>query len=140
MASYVFDHIKNKVSDGSVNFEDANYKMILVSSEVFNNSETIKTKTDWSEVSAYDIQTSEYNTLGYNGPEDLSNIGSISADGNITLSADNITYLVSTIDADGAVIYTSEEGLFCAIDFGGKKSSDNGVFDLNFSNGFLKIK
>lgn len=140
MASYVFDHIKNKVSDGSVNFETADYKMILVNSEVFTDS-TIKTKTDWSEVSAYDIrETSSYNTSGYNGPKDLSNIGNISADGNITLSADNITYPVSTIDAEGAVIYTSEEGLFCAIDFGGKKSSDDGVFDLNFSNGFLKIK
>ena len=59
----------------------------------------------------------------------------------VYISATDISFPISTIDANGAVVFKNDTSgtLVNAIDFGSKISSNNGVFQVPVSNGFVKI-
>tara|TARA_Y100000310_G_C20704329_1_gene833671 strand:- start:39256 stop:39717 length:462 start_codon:yes stop_codon:yes gene_type:complete len=152
MASYTFDGVKLKVAKGEMIFfgvSDGDFKMALVTSGVFENQSTgaMSDSTVWDDVSACEItENVNYNTVGYTGPVDLTNVGTLEEDVNgftqLKVSAIDVSYPVSQIDADGAVVYKNDASktLVEAIHFGSKISSNNGVFNVNISNnGWIRI-
>jgi hypothetical protein len=152
MAGYVFDTVKLKVLKAEITFDvpDGTYKAALVTSAAFIDFGTgaLSDKEFWSEVSGTEItEDSTYNTVGYNGPENINNSGFTEVDvfgfTQQIVSADDISYPVSTIDADGVIIYRNDASgtLINAIHFGQKISSSQGVFNMPFStDGYIKIK
>ena len=150
MSSYTFDHLKEKMAKAEINFDvvDGAYKVALVTSAVFENEETgsMSDYTSWSEVSAYEIsEDAGYNSISYVGSENINNIGFVNINNGgyttVKLSASDVVYPISTIDANGAVIYANDANktLICAVDFGRKIISNNGTFTISLSNGFLQL-
>ncbi len=149
MASFVFDSVKDKVANGTINFVANNtFKVALVSEDFFDDS-NISAKTKWSDVSNYEITDSSNNNnnIGYSqqyldGVNTTTEI--VGSYTNTIIKADDINYgNTSTITARGAVIFRTDtdETLILAIDFGADVMSTNGVFTLKFSEtGFLKIR
>lgn len=152
MGSYVFDHVKLKIAQSNLSFKnvtDGSFKLVLVTSGVFDdfNNGALSNETSWDDISEYEISEPDYNTDGYTDSIDLNDVGTLEVDvGGFTelkISATDISIPVSKIDACGAIIYKNDEDntLISAIDFGGKVSSNNGVFVINLStNGWLRIK
>lgn len=152
MSSYVFDHVKEKMAKGELTFDapDGAYKLALVTSAVFDDfaNGALSDAEGWyADLSGYEItEDSNYNTAGYTGHQNLINLGFIETDvagfTDIKVSATDIVFPISTIDADGAVVYKDDTNgtLIVAIDFGGRIISNNGTFQVNTSQkGFLKI-
>jgi len=147
MASFVFDSVKDKVANGTINFVADNiFKVALVSEDFFDVSH-ISTKTKWSDVSGYEITNTSNNDIGYS-QQYLAGVNTttetVGSYTNTIIKADDINYgNTSTITARGAVIFRADtyETLILAIDFGEDVMSTNGVFTLKFSEtGFLKIR
>lgn len=146
MASFVFNKIKNLVSQGNVDFVNSTLLISLMDEDYFNHIDAALTK--WSEISQYEIDPST--NPGYTSNVSLENINiksetiTGSTETNTIVYADDIFYdNVSTITAHGAVIYMNDTNktLVLAIDFGGNVSSTNGLFSIKIKdNGFLKIK
>lgn len=149
MASYTFDSLKSKMATAEITFDvpDGSYKVALVTSAVFANPSTgaLSNSEFWNEVSAYEItEDVNYNTESYVGPENMTNVALIETDNsgytNVNISATDIVYPISTIDANGAVVYRTSDGrLICAVDFGVKRISNQGTFTVALSNGFLQL-
>jgi len=163
MANYIFDNAKEMFAKGLLNFNnpaDGLFRIALVTSDVFTGN-NINNKTLWSDISNYHIlNNSSYSKINYPTSSTepgsplknvgISKISDINNDGypDIKVYADDIVYNASTIDADGAVIIrgTSTSNVYdliCALDFGVRKSSNNGAFRLKLSSssgGFLTIK
>jgi hypothetical protein len=150
MASYIFDGVKLKIFTGNMDFEfaDGDLKLALVTSAVFANWNTgaLSDSDYWYELSAYEItEDSNYNTSGYS-QQDLNNVGLNEIDVNgfthLVVSADDINFAISTIDAYGAVIYESaDESLVVAVNFNSLVSSNNGTFNIPLSTtGVLKLQ
>ena len=152
MSSYVFDNVKLKLAKGEITFfavPDGAYKLALVTSAAFQNIENgaLSDNEFWSDVSGTEItQNINYNTQGYNGHQDLKNVGLLEVDVNgltqLKISATDISFPISKIDADGVIIYRNDinKTLIEAIHFGQKVSSNNGVFIIELSkNGWIRI-
>ena len=152
MASYTFDQIKVNVAIGAFdmsNVPDGAYKVALVTSAVFADEATgsLASETSWDDISQHDITNSaSYNNEGYTGAVDITNVGILSGAVNgfvqVKISATDVVFPQSQIDADGAVIYKNDvnKTLYQAMDFGGKQSSNNGIFTIPMAdNGFLRI-
>lgn len=154
MASYTFDSIKLKIAKGEITFygiPDGGFKLALVTSAAFASPTTgnLSDNEFWNDsvVSATEItEDANYNNTGYTGHQDLTNIGIVEVDVDgftqLKVSANDISFPVSQIDADGAIVYKNDTNktLIEAIHFGGKISSNNGVFILDLSTqGWIRI-
>jgi len=152
MSSYVFDTVKIRIARGEITFyniPDGGYRLALVTSAAFANMSTgaLSDKVTWEDVKHTEItQDVNYNSEGYNGHQKLKNIGLYEEDVDgftqLKISATDISFPISTINADGAIIYKDDSHLTLieAIDFGGKISSNNGVFLLELATkGWLRI-
>jgi hypothetical protein len=165
MTSYVFSNIKKLLATSNFNFTSGVFKMALMSKDVLNESNY--DATTWSQIKQYEISgLSEYNHEGYQQAK-LVDVKSqkitMRGSGEDTVPdyriyANNITYPVSTIDADCAVIVKSISGGYgdivnddipvLVLDLrpsGVMKSvsSSQGVFTIkldNNSGGYLIIK
>jgi len=151
--SYTFNKIKLKMAKGELKFygiPDGGFKLVLVTSAAFENQETgaLSDNEFWGQVSGTEItQDGGYNTDGYTGHQDLINIGTQEVDVNgltqLKVSATDISFPVSTIDADGAIVYKNDTNktLIEAIEFDVKQISNSGVFYINLSkNGWIRIQ
>jgi len=152
MSSYTFDRIKLAIAKGELTFynvNDGDFKLALVTSAAFDNMATgaLSDSILWSDVEHTEItQDVNYNTEGYDGHQDLKSVGLLEVDVDgltqLKVSASDMTFPISQIDADGAIIYKNDSQLTLieAIDFGGKVSSNNGVFIIELSkNGWIRI-
>jgi len=153
MSTYVFDNVKSLMAKSQLSFygvPDGGFKLALVTSAAFTNSETgsLSDEQYWSGVSGTEItEDSAYFTVGYTGHQDLNSVGLLEVDSGgytqIKVSANDISFPVSKIDADGAIIYKNDTNktLIIAIDFGEKKRSSDGVFNMGMSeNGWIRIQ
>ena len=165
MASYVFSNIKKLLATSNFNFTSGVFKMALMGEGVL--SESCYDNTKWSQIKQYEI--SLLNGYSHEGYQQAKLVGVYSqkitmrGSGEDTvpdyrISANNITYQVSTIDADCAVIVKSISGadgniadndipvLVLDLRPSGKMtpvSSSQGVFTIkldNDSGGYLIIK
>lgn len=160
MASFIFEHVKTKIANQSIKLVDVDniYKIALLDDTILNDVNTYSSKTVWSDISQFEITNiTEYNHEGYS-QKFLKNIKGENVTSNGTcddtipdykISADNIVYNVSTIDADCAVILRnvgSDPELIAALDLrhnGEKISSNQGTFTIRLdsnSGGYLIIK
>jgi len=151
--SYVFDHVKLLIAKGELKFYNIpadGFRLALVTSAAFDNFATgaFSDYMYWNQVSGSEINApgSGYNYTGYTGPESLINNGTLEEDVDgftqLKVSASDIAYPISTIEADGAVVYKNDaQGtLVTAIHFGEKKSSNNGSFIIDLStDGWIRI-
>jgi len=151
--SYVFDHVKMMVAKGQIifyNIPDGGFKLALVTSAAFDNfsAGAFSDYEYWNDVSAAEINVtgSGYSSKGYTGPESLVNNGTSEEEVNgftqVKVSATDMSYPISTIDADGAVVFKNDSTctLITAIHFGEKKSSNNGSFIIDLSTeGWIRI-
>jgi len=172
MASFVFDQVKEFAISGTLNFNnvaDGTYRVALMVSDVVDDPSLYSPKKYWSEISQFEIVNySTYNNDGYPGrnPYPDSKPGNVlkgvkiednpAGGGDDGLMdkvayAKNISYNVSTIDADCVIIMKisskpNDYDLIAAIDIrvdGQSVKSNNGVFSLLFdlnSGGFLTVK
>ena len=152
MSSYTFDRVKLAVAKGELTFfavNDGDFRLALVTSAAFDNmaNGALSDSILWSDVEYTEItQDANYNTDGYTGHQQLTSVGLLEVDVNgltqLKVSASDISFPISTIDADGAIIYKNDSRLTLieAIDFGGKVTSNNGVFILELSKlGWIRI-
>lgn len=152
MSSYTFDRVKLAVAKGELTFYnvlDNDFYLALVTSAAFDNMENgaLSDSILWSDVQHTEItQNVNYNTEGYTGHQGLKSVGVLEVDVDgltqLKVSATDISFPISKIDADGAIIYKNDSHLTLveAIDFGGKMSSNNGVFILELSTkGWIRI-
>lgn len=153
MSSYKFDSVPLKIAKGQITFYgvvDGDYKLALVTSAAFDNLSTgsLSNFSTWNEVSGTEINVvgSGYNSTGYTGLQSLEGVGLLEVDVNgfnqLKVSANDITFPLSTIDANGAIIMKNDadKTLINAIDFGAKKPSNNGAFVVNLSkDGWIRI-
>ncbi len=158
MASYMFDQVKILAATQAIKFVDNDgiYMLALLDDTILDKT-TYSGKTKWSDISSYEISNvSGYNSLTYEQRpitnmvgETLTDAGGACDDGlpDYKVSAQNIIYNVSTIDADCAVIMRKSDGaLIACLDLqsnGSKISSNMGVFTVRLdssSGGFLILK
>jgi len=162
MSSYVFDDIKNLVAKGQIVFEvpDNTFYLALVNEEVFMDftNGSLSNSKRWSDISDNEINASgsSLNNSGYEIRPLLGvTVDNVDVNGftHTIVKAADVNYQISTIDAYGAVIFKNDEGsvnpdgshnydgtLINAIDFGERVSSNNGVYTIKLSEGFLNIK
>lgn len=155
MASFVFTNAKLLLSTGDLSFDGSEsiYKLALMGSDFFEISD-VASKTEWGDIKSTEIPTNDvtkYTSKTLNGVQSTPK-----NDGSCIISADNISYPISTISASYIVIVKSSVGsddiiydtdlLVTAIDIriaGNPVTSNNGVFNINLSfssGGFLIIK
>lgn len=161
MSSYVFDQIKPLVSEGNINFVQSGlFYIALVDETAFADFTTgaLSDFAEWSDISANHeiINNPALNSVGYQILP-LNNVSSTDVDVNgftqTLIEADDIIYQASKIDAYGAVVFMNDNGgvdgggqpiyngtLVTALDFGGRVSSNNGIYTISLSGGFLRIK
>jgi len=143
MPSFVFNKFKGDLFGGAHVLSAANgtYAVALVVTSAAFASGVSATNIDsvsaWSALSAtWGIAGKDgYNSTGYT-PIGLS--ATVTSADTTTdkgvWAASNISWPSSTIDADGCVIYRVSDGaMVCAVDFGGKKSSSNGDFTIEWN-------
>lgn len=156
MSSYIFDQIKPLVATGGINFQmpDDVLYIALVDHTIFDdfNNGAMSNSSIWSDISNNEIINDT--SLNINGYEILPLINitltyvEVSGFTQVHVKANDILYPISTIDAYGAVIFRNDNGnvngpdgtLITALDFGGRVSSNNGVYTVKLSDGFLRIK
>ena len=107
MSTYVFDGVKLKVAKSELSFygvPDGGFKLALVTSAAFENSETgsLSDEDYWSGVSGTEItENSAYFTTGYTGHQDLNSVGLLEVDSGgytqIKVSASDISFVVPLI-------------------------------------------
>lgn len=161
MSSYVFDQIKPLVATGSFNFAvgDNVFYIALVNETVFDDfaNGAMSSEINWSDIESSDIsQDANLNNAGYE-IKPLVGVTLVDVDSlgftQTHVMADDVLYPISTIDAFGAVIFRNNAGsiggggqpvydgqLITALEFGGRVSSNNGVYTIKLSDGFLRIK
>jgi len=154
MASFVFSNAKLQLSYGNLSFEPGEgvYKLALMSSDIRSISGVVDFIT-WGQIKTHEVDDND--TTKYT-PKMLSGVTSERKNnGECIISADNVSYPISTISASYIVIVKSstnngiindDDILVLAIDVrngGNPITSNNGVFNINLnsaSGGFLKIK
>jgi len=153
MSSFIFDKAKLKIAKKEIDFIDDTFKIALVTSAAFVDPGPTSNLENWGDVSATCEITTDgsYSTDGYvAGGVELTNVDFIEVeDGRFTaftVSATDVDAwdggVLSTIDADGAIIYdtSASNANICAIDFGSKASSSNGALTVPTSNGWLTLQ
>jgi hypothetical protein len=147
MIKYTFNKFKSDVVLGQHNLSasDNTYYIALVNTLPFINIDTnMDTDLGWNVLSAsWDItNTSGYNTVGYS-PAGLTTC-TITTDNTNNLSkwsCDTVTWLSSTIDADGYVIYKGSDYTMVLVEeFDVKKQSSNASLSITFTNGLLNLR
>ncbi|MFA5484960.1 MAG: hypothetical protein WC260_01800 [Candidatus Pacearchaeota archaeon] len=139
MSSYVFNNAKNEISIGGIDFSSDTFKITLV--KPFPESE--KEAIEWEDIESYEISGTDAD--GYkSGGVTLSNVGIFMDGDNVLVSATNVDDwgegVITTINANGAIIFReTDDLLICAIDLG-EVSSSSGSFTVRLQSGFLKIK
>ena len=140
MANSVYNHFKKELANGTFNFTDNTFKIMLVTSSYTPDIDADK---------VYEDVTNEVVGAGYvAGGATLANLLVSQDDGDDEGVVDNtadITWGSSSITARGAVVYRDgdsgkDSDLVCFIDFTTDKTSDNGDFTIQFdSEGILNI-
>ena len=149
MSSFIFNQVKGMAIQGQLDFSTQAFKLALLDNVIVDDPETWSEKTLWSEVESNQIIPGG----GYTIPVDLANvvvaeINDVSGDSlkDFKVSADNVTWVQSTITASCAVIYREDGKLICALDLrpdgSTPVSSVVGTFTVTLdtgSGGFLII-
>ncbi len=162
MASFIFDQVKTLLATNAIKLvdNDGTYVLALLDNTILDAKSTYSSKTKWSDISTYEISSvTGYNSVTYEqrsltnmSGETITDAGGSCDDGlpDYKVSAQNIVYNVSTIDADCAVIMrkniSGDNDLVVALDLRSnntKISSNMGVFTVRLdssSGGYLIVK
>ena len=138
MSTIIFDSFKLNYARGTYDLSATDFYIALVTSDI-NDITNLRSKTNWSELSACEVSGDGYTAGGklLSGKTVTLN----STTHKVKWDATDVTWNNSSITARGAVIYTSgTNDLVCFQDYGTDKTSDAGPFIHSFNvNGILNI-
>lgn len=136
MASANFRNLPRALALGQIDFSTATFKALLVT--VAPTETELDTWVDRADVTTEHAATGAYTTGGFAVTASVGAVDTTNNRVDVTFSATNPVFSVSTISAVGAIVYLStgtaaNDLLVSFVDFGSTVSSTNGDFSVTFS-------
>jgi hypothetical protein len=138
MANVIINKFKSELAKGNIDLENDQLKISLI-----DNIFALSANNDIADIIAFSAVSGDWEISGDGyviGGKELSGAEIIQNDTTniVTLSANNMSWESSTINAYGAIIYLESNSLpILVINFLGLQSSISEVFSINWSNNII---